>query len=244
MRPVLALYDLEKRFGERIALRIDCLELASSRLHLLTGPNGSGKSTLLQILGFLEAPSCGEVWLDGQKASFCGDGSHQARQQVTLLHQHPYLITGSVADNVGYGLRLRGIRGKELHQRVAQALDLLRLNEFGGRDARRLSGGESRRVALARVLASNPRVLLLDEPLANLDQENGRLLEHVIAELPKQGTTVVMSSHESGQAERLGALIIRLEQGRLLEPRQIRPEQVEYDWRRVVVCPALAAHGS
>lgn len=239
MQPIVTLCDIEKRFGERIALTLDYLEIASGRLYLLTGPNGSGKSTLLQLMAFLESPERGELRLDGKAVGRLGNAAHQARQQVTLLHQSPYLIKGSVADNVGYGLRLRGSKGSELQQRVEQALEQVRLPGFAQRDARKLSGGESRRVALARAVACSPRLLLLDEPLANLDQQSARLLEQVIADLPAQGTTVVMSSHEAGQAQRLGANSIRLEQGRLVAPLQQRPEQDAYEWQGAVVCPAL-----
>lgn len=239
MQPLLTLCDIEKRFGDRIALTMDYLAITSGRLYLLNGPNGSGKSTLLQLMAFLELPERGQLLLDGQPVSRLGKATHQARQQVTLLHQNPYLIKGTVFDNVAYGLRLRGIGGTALQQRVAQALAQVQLTGFVQRDARRLSGGESRRVALARAVACAPRLLLLDEPLANLDQENALLLEQVIAALPGQGTTVVMSSHETGQAKRLGADTIRLEQGRLVTPRHARPERPDREWRGAVVCPAL-----
>lgn len=236
MQPILALCDIEKRFDERIALTLEYLEIAHGRLYLLTGPNGSGKSTLLQLMALLESPERGELLLDGQPVSRLGSAAHQARQQVTLLHQNPYLIKGSVADNVGYGLRLRGIRGVELQQRVEQALEQVQLSGFAQRDARRLSGGESRRVALARAVACAPRLLLLDEPLANLDQQSAQLLEQVIADLPARGTTVVMSSHEVGQAVRLGASLIGLEQGRLVTPRQARPERTVWQWNGAGLC--------
>lgn len=239
MQPLLTLCDIEKRFGDRIALTMDYLSIMSGRLYLLNGPNGSGKSTLLQLMAFLELPERGQLLLDGQPVSRLGAATHQARQQVTLLHQNPYLIKGTVFDNVAYGLRLRGVTGAALQQRVAQALAQVQLMGFAQRDACRLSGGESRRVALARAVACAPRLLLLDEPLANLDQESAQLLEHVIAALPGLGTTVVISSHDAGQAERLGADTIRLEQGRLVAPRQHRPERSGYEWRGAVVCPSL-----
>ncbi len=241
MQPLLTLCDIEKRFGDRIALALDYLTIASGRLYLLTGHNGSGKSTLLQLMAFLESPEQGQLLLDGQPVSRLGKAAHQARQQVTLLHQNPYLIKGTVFDNVAYGLRLRGEHGPILLQRVKQALEQVQLSGFDQRDARRLSGGESRRVALARAVACAPRLLLLDEPLANLDQEHALLMEQVVAALPGQGTTVVMSSHEAGQAERLGADRIVLEQGRLVAPRQARPEGSSCEWRGAVVCPGLVA---
>lgn len=237
MQQLLALYDIEKNYADRIAVRLDYLELCEGRLYLLTGPNGSGKSTLLQVMALLETPDRGTIRFTRRQVA--GDGqspSREIRQQVTLMHQQPYLIRGSVADNVAYGLRLRGIGGDELRRRVQETLALLQLEPFAQRDARKLSGGEARRVALARAVACRPRLLLLDEPLANLDSANAALMESVIAALPGQGVTVVMSSHDSGQARRLAACSIHLEGGRLVRPLQERPVQPGWQWSGAGLC--------
>jgi tungstate transport system ATP-binding protein len=139
------------------------------------------------------------------------------RRTVTLLHQTPYLGSGTVAANVAYGLSLRGIRGAERHHLVDEALAMVGLAGFSGRIARTLSGGEQRRVALARALAIKPRVLILDEPFAGLDREAAELLEDVISSLPRAGTTVILSTHDARHPRRLGGEIIALEGGRVVE---------------------------
>lgn len=237
MQQLLALYDIEKRYAERVALQLDYLELLEGRLYLLTGPNGSGKSTLLQVMALLEPPDRGTIRFSCHQVTGAGQApSREIRQQVTLMHQQPYLIRGSVADNVAYGLRLRGIGGDELHRRVQETLELLQLEPFARRDARKLSGGEARRVALARAVACRPRLLLLDEPLANLDTANNSLMESVIAALPGRGVTVVMASHDAAQVQRLAACNIHLEAGRLVRPLQERPERTLWQWGGVGLC--------
>uniref|UniRef100_UPI00272E5754 ATP-binding cassette domain-containing protein n=1 Tax=Geoalkalibacter sp. TaxID=3041440 RepID=UPI00272E5754 len=114
------------------------------------------------------------------------------------------------------GLALRGIRGDEQRRRIEQSLEAVGLSAFAKRRARELSGGETRRVALARALALRPEVLLLDEPTANLDRETVATFEAVIQSLPALGITLVMSSHDPGQPRRLGGELLRLGGGRLL----------------------------
>ena len=136
------------------------------------------------------------------------------RRNVTLLHQSPYLFVGSVHDNVAFGLKVRGIPWEEQRRIVDRALDGVGLQGFRDRKARELSGGEAQRVAMARALALNPDVLLLDEPLANIDRETAGLLETVIASLPARGITVVMTTHDPDHPGRLNGESIHLEGGR------------------------------
>jgi tungstate transport system ATP-binding protein len=140
------------------------------------------------------------------------------RRKVTLLHQSPYLFSGSVHDNVALGLKIRGIRGKEQRRIVDGALDGVGLQGFRDRKARELSGGEVQRVAMARALALEPEVLLLDEPLANIDRETTGLLETVIASLPARGTTIVLITHDPEQTDRLNGESILLEGGKVVIP--------------------------
>ncbi len=142
----------------------------------------------------------------------------ERRLQVTLLHQSPYLFGGTVRANVAFGLRSRGIRGDAQRRTVDRTLETVGLSGFGERKGRELSGGEAQRVAMARALAVGPEVLLLDEPLANIDRETTVVLETVIASLPARGTTVVMATHDPGQLARLGGAPIVLEGGRVVSP--------------------------
>ena len=208
------LQSIRKCYGSNVALDIEELTIAEGRLYTLTGANGAGKSTLLSILAFLAPPTSGEIFYAGKRVDRDHGTVEEYRRKVTLLHQSPYLFGGSVDDNVAFGLKVRGIRGEELRRRIDEALDVVGLRGFRDRKARELSGGEAQRVAMARALALKPEVLLLDEPLANIDRETTGLLEAVIASLPAQGTTVVMTTHDPDHPGRLNGESIFLEGGR------------------------------
>jgi tungstate transport system ATP-binding protein len=117
--------------------------------------------------------------------------------------------------NVGFGLRIRGVDQKEVHSSVKHFLALVGLTGFEERDARALSGGEARRVALARALACRPQVLLLDEPMAHVDQKSAEIIEQIIASQSQAGTTIVMASHHEQVGERLSPSMILLKDGRI-----------------------------
>jgi tungstate transport system ATP-binding protein len=208
------LQSIRKRYGSNVALDIDELTIAEGRLYTLTGANGAGKSTLLGILAFLIPPTSGEIFYAGKRVDWKHGSTEEYRRKVTLLHQSPYLFGGSVEDNVAFGLKVRGIPGEEQRRRIDEALDVVGLRGFRDRKARELSGGEAQRVAMARALALKPEVLLLDEPLANIDRETTGLLETVIASLPAKGTTVVMTTHDPDHPGRLNGESIHLEGGR------------------------------
>ena len=208
------LQSIRKRYGSNVALDVEELTIAEGRLYTLTGANGAGKSTLLGILAFLAPPTSGEIFYAGVRVDWNHGSVEEYRRKVTLLHQSPYLFGGSVHDNVAFGLKVRGIPGEEHRRIVDRALDGVGLQGFRDRKARELSGGEAQRVAMARALALNPEVLLLDEPLANIDRETAGLLETVIASLPARGTTVVMTTHDPDHPGRLNGESIHLEGGR------------------------------
>ncbi|MGZ8441617.1 MAG: ABC transporter ATP-binding protein [Candidatus Deferrimicrobiaceae bacterium] len=208
------LQSIRKCYGSNVALDIGELTIAGGRLYTLTGPNGAGKSTLLSILAFLAPPTSGEIFYAGERVDWNHGPVEEYRRKVTLLHQSPYLFGGSVDDNVAFGLKVRGIRGEERRRRIEEALDVVGLRGFRDRKARELSGGEGQRVAMARALVLKPEVLLLDEPLANIDRETAGLIDTVIASLPPQGTTVVMTTHDPEHPGRRNGESIHLEGGR------------------------------
>jgi tungstate transport system ATP-binding protein len=208
------LQSIRKRYGSNVALDVEELTIAEGRLYTLTGANGAGKSTLLSILAFLAPPTSGEIFYAGVRVDWNHGSVEEYRRKVTLLHQSPYLFGGSVHDNVAFGLKVRGIPGEERRRIVDRALEGVGLQGFRDRKARELSGGEAQRVAMARALALEPEVLLLDEPLANIDRETAGLLESVIASLPARGTTVVMTTHDPDHPGRLNGESIHLEGGR------------------------------
>jgi len=212
------LRSVTKRYGSNVALDIEELTIGEGRLYTLTGANGAGKSTLLNILAFLSPPTSGEIFYAGRRVDWNHGSVEEYRRKVTLLHQAPYLFGGTVYGNVAFGLKARGIQGEEQRRIVDRALDGVGLQGFRDRVARELSGGEAQRVAMARALALKPEVLLLDEPLANIDRETAGLLETVIASLPARGTTVVLVTHDPDQPDRLGGESIVLEAGKVAIP--------------------------
>jgi len=217
------LRSVTKRYGPNVAVDIDTLTIAAGRVYTLTGANGAGKSTLLGILAFLTPPTTGEIFYAGERIDWKSDIVRRHRRKVTLLHQSPYLFGGTVFRNVAYGLKARGIAGMAALQAVDRALETVGLDRFRDRDARELSGGEAQRVAMARALALDPEVLLLDEPLASIDRETTVLLETVIASLPSRGTTVVMTTHDPDPPAGRNGGSIALDGGKIASPRDPLP---------------------
>src|SRR5512140_1234709 len=164
------LNSIRKCYGSNVALDIEELTIAEGRLYMLTGANGAGKSTLLSVLAFLAPPTSGEIFYAGKRVDWDPGSMEKYRRKVTLLHQSPFLFGGTVNDNVAFGLKARGIHGEAQLRRIDKALDDVDLQGFRNRKARELSGGEAQRVAMARALVLEPEVLLLDEPLANIDR--------------------------------------------------------------------------
>lgn len=220
MEPLYLLKNLHQSYGQREVLAIGELAIAGGCIHTLTGPNGSGKSSLLNILAFLSPPASGEVWFTGEPVAWNGDTLLNLRRDVTILHQSPYLFDATVRANIAFGLKVRGITGQEQQIRTSEALDLVDLAGFQKRRARELSGGEAQRVAMARALALRPKVLLLDEPLANVDRRCAELLENVILALPSMGTSVIISTHDPEHRHRFGSNRIHLVAGKPAVPPQ------------------------
>jgi len=208
---------VERRTGRAFeALRVRELSVEAGEILAVVGPNGSGKSTLLEALAFLVRPSSGRAFLDGVDAWQDGKALW-ARRCVPMLLQGTYLFTGSVQDNVMYGLRVRGTGRAESRQRAEQALHTVGLAELVRRRHAELSGGERRRVALARLLALDSPVIVLDEPTAGLDHESERLIEDVIRSINRErGTTVIMASHNHRQAVGLSTRMVSLIDGKLM----------------------------
>ncbi len=215
--PAYRLEAAQMRFGSRVALDIGELVIPAGCLHIVMGPNGSGKSTLLSVLAFLRKPDGGRVVFGGSAVNWTGKELGALRRRVTLLHQHHYLFSGTVMANVGFGLRLRGAKKEAIRRSVEHTLALVGLAGFETRDAAHLSGGEARRVALARALACGPQVLLMDEPLAHVDRQSADIIEALIASQSGSGTTIVLSSHDETIGERLASRVIRLRDGRIVK---------------------------
>jgi tungstate transport system ATP-binding protein len=204
--------------GSRFTLKLDALSVRAGEILALVGPNGAGKSTLLSLLAFLLRPDKGRLLFLGRDPWAAGSDAVEARREAVLLTHHPYLFKGTIGDNVGFGLKLRKFAPGELHARVRAALALVELDGWEARSVSGLSAGQAQRVALARALALRPRVLLLDEPTANIDAGLGLRTEALLREAgPEWGTTVVFSTHNFSQASRLADDILYLSEGRRVE---------------------------
>jgi tungstate transport system ATP-binding protein len=212
------LYQLEKVRvirGGRPILEVESLELPEGDFTAVVGPNGAGKTTLLRLLAFLVRPDAGTLFFRG-KATRGPAESPAVRRGVTLVMQDPYLFSGSVLSNARYGLRVRGVRGEEASARAREALDRMGILHLADRKAATLSGGEGKRLAVARALATEPEVLLLDEPTADVDRENRARMEDVIRTLSREtDMAVILSTHDEDQAGRLASRVLSLDAGKI-----------------------------
>jgi molybdopterin-binding protein len=210
------LKEVTKAYGMKIVVDKINLEIHEGEILALLGPNGSGKTTILKILAFIEYPTSGEVKFLGERVNF--KNTEKVRLQSTLVFQKTTLFSTSVYNNIAYGLRMRKIPKYERDIEVKKALELVRLEGFEKRNARKLSGGEQQRVAIARALVLKTKLLLLDEPTANLDPKNAGILEEVIDTVNRENqVTIVMATHNMFQARKLPHRIALIDEGKITE---------------------------
>ncbi|MET1412439.1 ATP-binding cassette domain-containing protein [Roseibium sp. HPY-6] len=178
---------------------------------LIMGPNGAGKSLLLRLMHGLIRPDRGEVLWEGQPLT------KQAMKSQAMVFQRPVLLRRSVLANLKFALSVRGLRGPKRAQKIKTALASAGLGHLARRPARVLSGGEQQRLAVVRALACEPDLLFLDEPTANLDPASTAAIERLVMEANEKGITIVLVTHDVGQAKRLGEDVIFLQDGRVAE---------------------------
>ncbi|MEP6574373.1 MAG: ABC transporter ATP-binding protein [Gemmatimonadota bacterium] len=211
--PYLQLDGLTKRFGDFLAVDRVTLDLERGQILALLGPSGSGKTTTLRLLAGFETPDAGRIIVDGEDVT----RTAPVGRRFGMVFQHYALFPHlDVGENVAFGLESLGIRGSELTRRVSEALGQVDLAGFEDRRVTELSGGQQQRVALARALAPQPRVLLLDEPLSNLDPSlRERTRREIRAVINRMGITTVIVTHEQEEAFDLGDRVAVLRAGRV-----------------------------
>jgi tungstate transport system ATP-binding protein len=176
---------------------------------VLVGPNGAGKTTVLRVAMGLVAPTSGLITWGGR--------TERAARRCAIVFQRPVMLRRSAASNLRYALKAARAPHAELDARIDELLALVGLNGLGDRPARKLSGGEQQRLALARALARDPQVLFLDEPTGSLDPAATKAVEDVVRSVAARGIKVVMSTHDLGEARRLAGEIVLLHRGSMIE---------------------------
>jgi tungstate transport system ATP-binding protein len=208
----LIINNLTKTYEAHTVLQIPSMAIDSGSFWGIIGPNGSGKSTLMRILAGLTDPSTGAVLYDGQALN------QKISESMTLVFQKPYLLRTSVYQNIAYPLQLRGFEKKEIITRVNRMLETLDIAYLRDQRAWTLSGGEAQKVALARALVFRPRLLMLDEPTANIDPTSILVLESRIRDYYDEfQPTILMVTHNLQQTKRVCNLVAFMFEGKVLE---------------------------
>ncbi len=218
----LILKNIEKRFGDKVALRDFSLEVKEGEFIVVVGPSGCGKSTLLRIIAGLERQDKGEVWIDGKRV----DSLPPRERNIAMVFQdyalYPHM---TVYENIAFGLRLRKMKKEEMEERVKNAARILKLEDKLKRYPRELSGGERQRVALGRAIVRNPSLFLFDEPLSNLDAKLRNEMRKELIKLREEvNGTFIYVTHDQIEAMTMGDRIVVIKQGEIQQvgtPREL-----------------------
>lgn len=207
----IQLKNIKKYYGDNQVLDIETLNIEKGKITGITGPNGCGKTTLLNIIAGLDKKFIGEVFYDNIKLNKI------IKESMTVVFQKPYLLKRTVYENIEYPLKLRNIDKKESKKRALSIMKKLEITDLMEKKGHKLSGGESQKVALARALVFNPRLLLLDEPTSNIDPEYIVTMENSITQfnLENKGTIIIVT-HNIEQSERLCHAVINMHRGKVV----------------------------
>jgi tungstate transport system ATP-binding protein len=208
----LQLENIEKDYRGVKALDGVSFRAEGGKIIVLLGVNGAGKTTLLRISAGLEKQDKGNILFNEEHIT-----DEELRQIATLVFQRTAMFSKSVYDNLAFGMRIRGEKPSEINEKVAEILHDVGLKDFEKRRAKRTSGGEQQRVALARAFLLEPKILLLDEPTANLDPHSATIIETAIMKHRRKETIIVMATHNLSQAKRLGDDIVHIRGGKIVE---------------------------
>jgi len=208
----LQLVDIKKKYRDVKALNSVSLDMQGGKIIVLLGVNGAGKTTLMRIMAGLENPDAGKLLFNSQ------DIDSKALCKVsTLVFQKSAMFSTNVYDHLAYGLRIRKVPKEEISKKVCAELEAVRLSGFEKRRAKKTSGGEQQRIALARAFLLDSHILLLDEPTANLDPNSATIMEKAIVNKKSAQRIIVMSTHNLSQARRIADEIVHIYNGEIME---------------------------
>jgi len=208
----LEIVGLQKNYRAVTALKSVSMELKGNKIIVLLGVNGAGKTTLMRILAGLEKPDRGQILFNNQNTD-----PKELRQISTLVFQKTAMFTMNVYQNLAFGLKIRKVPKEVIPKRISVALQAVRLIGFEKRRAKKLSGGEQQRIALARAFLLDTDVLLLDEPTANLDPNSSTIIEKVIISQKSSQRIIIMATHNLNQARRVADEIVHIHDGEVVE---------------------------
>ncbi|MFC1953489.1 ABC transporter ATP-binding protein [Chloroflexota bacterium] len=227
--PLLETVNIHQSFNGKDILRNINLKIEQGEVFAMIGPTGAGKTTLLRLLNMLELPSSGAVYFQGKNTADSAKMRLEMRRQMAFVLQKPVVFGLNVFENIAIGLKWRGLGKQEIRRRTENILEMVDLKEYKDRDARTLSGGETQRVAIARAIVTEPELLLLDEPTANLDPATAARVETLISDIIRRfNTTIVMATHDMSQGQRLADRVGVLVKGEIVQ---------SGDWRQIFNTP-------
>jgi len=206
------LVDIKKNYHNVKALNSVSLEMQGDKIIVLLGVNGAGKTTLMRIMAGLENPDGGKLLFNDKSIDAKG-----LRHISTLVFQKSAMFSMNVYDNLAYGLRIRGVDNEEIAKKVCDELVSVRLSGFEKRRAKKTSGGEQQRIALARAFLLDSHIMLLDEPTANLDPNSATIIEKAIINKKSAQRIIAMSTHNLSQARRMADQIVHIYNGEIVE---------------------------
>ena len=218
-KSIIAVENLKKYFNNKIILDINHLDFQTNKIFSIVGPNGSGKTTLLKILNLLEKPDAGRIFFYGEELNKKSNIKIlNIKRKMTLIEQNPFLFSSTVYNNIAYGLKIRAVPAPIQREMVKNALKRVGLSGFEERKVSQLSGGEAKRVVIARGIVINPDILLLDELTANIDQQHQNIVEKIIRNTKNEiGSTIIFTTHDLSQAYRLSDEVISLLDGKIIK---------------------------
>ncbi len=214
---LITVTNLGKNIQGRFILKNINLKFEKGEISVIFGPTSAGKTTLLRIIGLLDEPTTGFITINDLEVK-AGINNALFRRKISMVLQKPVVFNSSVWDNVAYGLRIRGLSYEIIRNKVGETLNHFGLEKYASVNARKLSGGEMQKVALARAMIVEPEILILDEPMANLDvKTSGEVEEKIKDYVYSEKGTIIMSTHDLQQGQRLADQISVIHNGTITQ---------------------------